>query len=357
MKPTFLTPHFSPLSSDQSLDRSGMSQHLKSWSDQVQRGWKNGSQITDQAQPPRLLVWAGMGGSAIGGDFCASLFHERSTFPLLVHRGGTLPTWLGNEDRLIAVSFSGNTAETMYAAERAYKRGVAVDVLTSGGKLAQWAVEQGIKPWIVPGGRPPRTALGDLFAFAFGTCCARGWLKEVEGELEETREIIRQRTDEFSLPPSGSSSPLASLQQILSERLAMVYSWGRLIPVARRWACQFNENAKLPAHWGELPEMNHNEVVAYFKDSPGAKKYAVIFLNDPDGENEMQQRVDCTSRMAREVGWETMVVEPSAKTPIAKMLELTVMGDWLSYWMALARGIDPTPITPIDQLKIMMESR
>ncbi|HEB85255.1 MAG TPA: hypothetical protein ENI92_09695 [Bacteroidetes bacterium] len=338
---------------DSSVDRSGMRQNLLDWPLQVRRSLRQGRRYGENtpSPPPRVLLWVGMGGSAIGGDLCASLAASHAPFPLVVHRGGPLPAWVGPEDRLLLVSFSGGTAETLATAEEAVARKVPCDVLTSGGRLEKWAAGQGLEAWKVPGGRPPRAALGDLFATAWGALAARGWCRLGEEEETDALAALEGITKACSVEPGEDSHPLAGLLTGLHTRLPMVYGTGRLGAAAHRWATQINENAKRPAHWGVLPEMNHNEVVAYIEGSEWARRGSLLLLVDPDSPDDVQTRARVTLEIARDAGWWTWRTSPAAATPLGRLLETVALGDWLSFWMALEAGVDPTPIAPIDRLK------
>ncbi len=334
------------------IDKSNMYDFIKSWPLQFKRSYDAGFKIgsSEKIDPPRALVWAGMGGSAIGGDLIATLASRRAEFPVIVHRGGLMPEWIGKDDRVVLVSFSGNTAETLDAAIEAGKRGASIDLLTSGGKIESWGKEQGITIWKVEGGRPPRAALGDLFGFALGVLSGRGWIKVSEEEVLEAIDVLNQINSVLGETPTDKEYH-GGLADLISERFPMIYGTGCFAAVARRWACQFNENSKIPAHWGELPEMNHNEVVAYVDDSKWADKGFVMILEDPDSPEDILKRVDVTLTLAEEAGWAAMKVAPASDNPVARMLELISTGDWMSYWAALSQQIDPTPIGPIDALK------
>lgn len=339
---------------DESVDKSGMKALIESWGVQVERSFKAGLEkggSTEVPEAPRALIWAGMGGSAIGGDYCAALASDSAPFPILVHRGGPLPEWVGERDRIVLVSFSGNTAETLDTAEQALSRKCGIDVLTSGGKLADWAKENNIDPWMIEGNRPPRAALGDSFAYAYGVLCGRRWCKIEVAELEEMDAVLAGAGSVLGDPPLGGDHPLAEVFPSLESKMPMIYGTGILAPVARRWANQINENSKLPAHWGVLPEMNHNEVVAYTEDSEWAGKGVVIILEDQDAPVDVLKRIDATRSLAEEAGWDAVVLGLNTQFKLGRMLALTVMGDWLSYWMAVGNGVDPTPIGPIDKLK------
>ncbi len=344
---------------DLSADSAGMKSLIESWPEQLERSFAAGFEIgkNSRVRAPRVLLWAGMGGSAIGGDFIGSMLAHTAPFPVIVHRGGTLPGWVGGEDRAILASYSGNTAETLDAAEALLARGTALDLLTSGGALKAWGKAHDLPAWTVPGGRPPRSALGDLFGTALGVLTGRGWADSTEGEVAETVEKLRTVTAVLSTPPAVPDHPLAPILELCEGRLPMIYGTGRLVSAAHRWATQLNENAKLPAHWGELPEMNHNEVVAYVEGTEWAKRAAVLLLVDPDSPDDVRKRAGVTLEIARNAGYPAMQVPvPDTNRPaLETLLTAAVFGDWVSLWMALKRGVDPTPIAPIDRLKAALE--
>lgn len=343
---------------DSVADKHGMHAQISSWADQVQRGWLVGKKIGEEnpAPIPKALIWVGMGGSAIGGDFCAALAEDHAKFPIHVHRGGKLPAWVDKDCHVLLVSFSGNTAETLETAEEAVERGCSIDALTSGGKLEKFVEEKGVTPWRIPGDRPPRTALGDIFSFAYGAMCGRGWVFTDNEDVREAVMILQQAGEILKNPPT-EENPLYSMLEMFKDRYAMIYGTGRMLPVARRWACQINENAKRPAHWGELPEMNHNEVVAYKEDSPWGEKGAVMILLDPNSPDDIKLRSEVTVELAEQCGWTVGILEPSSKSHFARILELSLIGDWLSHWMALSDRIDPTPIPTIDKLKSVLDAK
>jgi len=343
---------------NRSVDGSGMYENILLWPEQVRRsftaGYETGAATT--APTPRTLVWAGMGGSAIGGDFVAAMTRDHASFPILVHRGGRLPHWVGPEDRALLVSFSGNTAETLDAAEESRKREVALDLLTSGGRLEQWGGEQNLPVLKVPGGRPPRAALGDLFAASLGLLAGRGWAPVTRDHIEDTVSALNSINDANNGAPGDAKHPCAPFLDLFADRLPMIYGTGSMVPVARRWANQLNENAKRPAHWGELPEMNHNEVVAYLEGTPWGERSGLVFLVDPESPADVLKRVDITLNLAEKAGWKGEILHAKGKSPVERLLTTTLLGDWVSYWAAIGAGVDPTPIPTIDALKAALDA-
>lgn len=341
------------------VDRDDMHADIVSWPDQVRDGWTQGRAAAREfprETSPDGVLWCGMGGSAIGGDFLAALASPRAPYPLQVHRGGPLPAWTNERTLVILASYSGATAETLAIAREAMDRGCRLAALTSGGTLAKLADRERIERWPVRPGRMPRAALGEMFATALGAFHQHEWLSTDTAAFEECLRVLEQLTAPYAQLP-GDDHPLSDSLASLLDRRPMVYASGILRPVARRWANQFNENAKRAAQWGELPEMNHNEVVAYRERGSAGERYAVFLLDDPFAPDDVRARIPVTLELARRAGFAAHRVQPDGEHDLTRLLAAAVRGDWLSYWLALAHGIDPSPIPAIDTLKLELKRR
>jgi glucose/mannose-6-phosphate isomerase len=172
-----------------------------------------------------------------------------------------------------------------------------------------------------------------------------------EEDVQSTVSALQDITLACRSVPEKEDHPLFDILRMFEGRLPMVYGTGMLRPAARRLAAQMNENAKLPAHYGELPEMNHNEVVGLIDGSPWAKRTVLLILADPDSPGDVLRRVEVTRDIARDAGFEAEIFLQEGGTPLMRLLATVVIGDWISYWSAVGRGVDPTPIEPIDRLK------
>jgi glucose/mannose-6-phosphate isomerase len=339
-------------------DTKNMLDDLLSWPAQVRTGWEQGraaAKLHPNAPFPKHVVWAGMGGSAIGGDFLTGLLGSEARYPLTVHRGGPLPAWVGKGTAVILASYSGNTAETLATAEEAIANGCTIYALTSGGKLAEMANEHGWEEWTVHGGRMPRAALGEAFGTALGAFKQHGWIDIDSSAYNETVDSLEQFNKILSRDPSEPAHPLHTLLDACLNKHPMIYGSGLFVPVARRWSAQINENSKRAAQWGVMPEMNHNEVVPYVEGGEWGKYYTVMILDDPAAQADVRKRIPITAELAKKAGWSAQVIAPKTESQLAQMLELTLLGDWLSYWLALAQGVDPSPIPTIMELKARLE--
>ncbi len=294
------------------------------------------------------VVVAGMGGSAISGDLLRSLLAGTSGVPVQVCRDYRLPAGVTGRSLLVAISYSGNTEETLSAYRAARRTGCRFCAITSGGRLARSARRSGVPVIPVPPGLPPRAALGHLLASLL-VCVERlgltpGWGKA----LGETVSLLAGRR-------RGWLATARRTAGVLEDRLPLVYSTARLLdPVADRWRCQLNENAKVLCHSSVLPEHNHNEIVGL--GAPGflRGRTVIIGLLDRSTHRRVEQRLRHTLRITRGAYARYVGLRSEGRSTLARMMSLIMLGDLTSVELAARRGVDPMPVERIDELKRRM---
>ena len=303
----------------------------------------------------RHVVVTGLGGSAIGGDFARCLMDEYGRVPLLVNRDYTLPDYVGPHTLVIALSYSGNTEETLSAYAEAKEAGAQIAVVTSGGKLHALAGADGYPVANVPGGQPPRSATGYMFFPLLGFLKRFNLLRrDLTADIEET--FARLDAMETALGPDVpvAQNPAKQLALALLGKLPVVYgSQGYRGAVAVRWKGQFNENAKQAAFANALPEQNHNEILAWTLAQRQAQNWAVIFLRDPEETTRtprIARRVEVTKSL---LGEATTLHEVWAegRSLLARLFTLAYFADFLTVYLAYLNVICPTDIGSIDHLK------
>ncbi len=304
-----------------------------------------------EGRPPRALLALGMGGSAAAGDLVQGLCHEAAAFPVQVVRGYTVPAWVGPETLVVASSYSGQTEETLAALEGARRREARVVVLTSGGALGEWARRDGL-PWVrLPSGYPPRAALAFLLMPLVVLLDRWGAVPGGPAAREEAVRVVAALGGELAPEVPAAENPAKTLAAALAGHLPVVYGTDLTGPVAYRWRTQLEENAKVLALSGVLPEMNHNAIEAWDGDARSAR--AVVILRDA-GEHP---RVARRARLTRELlGARAPVREVWARGEgrLARLLSLVLHGDWTSYYLALLRGVDPWAVEALEAFKRRM---
>ncbi|HEY6101967.1 MAG TPA: bifunctional phosphoglucose/phosphomannose isomerase [bacterium] len=291
---------------------------------------------------PTAVVTLGLGGSGIGGDLLRSVLADEAPFPVVGAKDYRVPAFLGKNTLALACSYSGATEETLTAYEDASSAGASCVVITSGGELLERARRRGHPAVVVPKGLPPRAALAYLFIPMLAVLHSAGALRSFESEVREAERLEAGR----------HGSVAEALAGRLIGKIPVIYSATPFLePVAQRWKDQFNENAKTFAVWNTFPELNHNETVGWGLDASLARTIHVIVLHDRAQPARLSQRVAITKEIAfhRAGGLDEFTSEGEHK--LTRLLSLILLGDLVSWNLAIKRSIDPTPVAVIDQLK------
>jgi glucose/mannose-6-phosphate isomerase len=300
----------------------------------------------------RQIVVAGMGGSAIGGDLLVALVTPECPIPIFVNRSYDLPTFVNGPDTLvIGASHSGNTEETLSAIEQAHARGASLLAITTGGELARLCSEWGAPVLRFAYNSQPRAALGYSFIPLLNLLCQLGLIEDKTAALNEAVHVMHDWQVEIGPTSPLSNNPAKRLAGQLVERMPVIYGAGLMAPVARRWKTQFNENSKAWAFFEELPELNHNAVVGYEMSERIREWATVVFVRSRYDSPRIQARWRITRELLIREGVGSDQVYARGQSRLAQMLSLIHFGDLVSVYLALATGIDPTPVTPIAYLK------
>ncbi len=289
------------------------------------------------------LVVCGMGGSAIGGDLAAVAFGNRLSRPLTTERGYELPACMLPDQAVLCSSYSGDTEETIACYEAAEALGARRIVATTGGELADAARRDRVPVIGLPSGLQPRSAVGYLFTTAAEVAALVGAAPGIRTEIDSSAAHL-----------GDAGGPLIELAAKLAERLEgsipVIYGADLTVPVALRWKTQLNENAKLPAFSGELPEADHNEIVGW-QGAREAGRFSAVFIGDRDQHPRVRQRLELTADLVEPDAVAIAHVETEGESRTERLLWAVMLGDILSLQLAARRGVDPSLIEPIDRLK------
>lgn len=304
--------------------------------------------------PPKNIIVAGMGGSAICGELLKD--YARGTFPIPidVNKEYSLPAYADKNSLVFIISYSGETEESLSVLLEAIKRRCMIFCVSSGGKLLDFA-EKLSKPYLqVPSGMPPRAALPYLFSPLIITLEKMRLLTNVRREFSKTVKILKKVSIE--------NSPKKQLEDNLSKKLALnignsipvIYGFGIYRSVAQRFKQQFNENSKVPAKWEFFPELNHNEIVGWERAKKIAKHFLLIFIRDKKESEEIRYRIEATKNLL-DKHFKVFEVWSEGNAKLARMFSTICLSDFASVYLALLRGVDPTPVKTITVLKERMQ--
>jgi glucose/mannose-6-phosphate isomerase len=329
--------------SDQLTDILAIPEHLR---DAL---WKVESAGLDPWDSPGGIIVAGMGGSAIGGELARAVLGDHASRPLITARAYGLPSWTTNETTVVCASYSGNTEETLTCYEAAGVIGARRVVVTAGGKLAELARADGVPVIPVAGGYQPRHAVAYFTVAVLEVAALAGVGPRMNSEIDVAADHLEELVIEWG-PDGSDASEAKALARALDGTVPVIAGAGLTTAIAVRWKTQINENAKCPAYAQELPEMDHNEIEGW--SSIGELgRFSAVFLDDDDTHPRVKDRMDLTARLIRPGAVAVHRVNSRGRTTVERVFSLVLLGDLVSLYLAILRGVDPEPVELLDALK------
>jgi glucose/mannose-6-phosphate isomerase len=300
------------------------------------------------------VTFCGMGGSAVSGDIVRSVFLERLGLPVEVNRSPVLPEHCGSHTLVVCSSYSGNTAETLAAFRSALKRGCRVLVVSSGGTIGEEATDAGVANVRVPSGYQPRAALGHLGFASLSALEIMGILPPLAGDVDEAVAEVEAVLAAMGPGVPTADNPAKTLAMRIGDRCPVIWGADGIGSVAAaRWKTQMNENGKLPAFWSSMSELDHNEVVGW--TAPFGERLFVVGLRHDGEDPQLPPRFPLSYDIVRAAGGEVEEVYAHGNSALARLISLIIVGDLTSVYLAIGRGVDPTPVPVIERLKAALE--
>ena len=311
--------------------------------------WKVESAGLDPWDSTDGLVVAGMGGSAIGGRLSRAILGDHASRPSLGARAYGLPPWTTHDTTVLCASYSGDTEETLACFEAAGVIGARRVVVTSGGRLAEMARSEGVPVLPVAGGFQPRAAVAYMTVAVLEVAALCGVSSRLNSEIDVAADHLEALVEEWG--PEGAEDNLAKgLARRLHGTVPVIAGAGLTTPIAYRWKTQVNENAKMPAYALELPELDHNEIEGWGSAADHGR-FSAVFLDDADTHPRVRERIDITAEVIAPGAANVLRAESRGQTAVERVFSLVLLGDLVSLYLAVLRGVDPEPVALIGQLK------
>lgn len=300
------------------------------------------------------VVYAAMGGSALA----ASLIH---TWPMLpipfeVVRDYTLPQYVDKNTLVVVSSYSGNTEETLSALEDAETRGAQIAVIAGGGKLKQYAEEKKYLLALLPKVDQPRYAVLYNYRALLDILAIANVIKEEDfkEELEHVASDLTRKAITWGPDVMIADNPAKQIAQELMGKSVVIYGGPKMAPAAYKWKISINENAKQIAWTNQLPEFNHNEFIGWSKQ-PVEKPYVIVDLRSDLEHPRVQKRFEITERLLSGMRPSPIVVNVEGDTILEQLLWAINFGDFVSLYLALLNGLNPSPVDLVENFKKAMD--
>lgn len=297
------------------------------------------------------LVVAGMGGSAVGGLLLRDWLMQTSRVPIVVSRDYSLPGFVGRDTLLFAVSYSGGTEEALSAFEEGKAKGAKMVAFTSGGELEKRARTSRIVVYKLPAGFQPRAAIAHQFFTLAVAARKAGITQDSWWEVREAIDVLKTLREEMRPETPQRSNPAKKLAEELRGYVPLVYGSRIHEAVAYRWNTQLNENGKSPAGSSFIPEAFHNAIVAGEADKELLKTVCAVFLLDPAEGKHLAAKTRRFRDIIKPSFGKVLEVQARGEGRLARMLSALYVGDYVSAYLGVLYGKDPSTVESIDRLK------
>ena len=302
----------------------------------------------DSIDCPSGMVVCAMGGSAIGGDLAAAVAGDDARRQIRVNRDYRPGAGFGPDAFVLAASYSGDTEETLECFEAASRTGAVMAAATTGGALARRAGSAGVPTIELPPGLQPRAAVGYMLVSALWCAQRAGASPPLGDAVVRAAAKLEARAREWSPDGPDEALPKALARSLLGTT-PVIYGAELTAAVARRWKCQLNENAKVPAFFAELPEACHNEICGW--EPAHRARLSAVFLDDHATHPRTRRRMELMADEVRAAGVPIVTVPSAGGTRCERLLTQVMLGDLMSVYTAVLNGVDPTPVDQIGRLK------
>ena len=338
------------------FDPQDMNAAIEALGANLQSGWQLGlQQVVPEVRSLKQIAICGMGGSAIGGDFTTAYLAKQLPVPVVAHRNYGLPGWArGPETLVICSSHSGNTEETLSSFNEALQRECSLMSICTRGKLAELSKENGKICWIFDHVGQPRTAIGWTVGLLLALFFRLGLIEDQAAAVKEAAAVLADGITKLGKESPVSSNPAKRLAGQLLERNIVIYGAGETEVIARRWKSEINELAKAWAAFEGIPEMNHNALAGLRHPESLYEHSLAIFLRSDFDHERNRKRIQYSQGFFLEAGVGVDSVQARGEGKLAQMFSLLQFGDYVSYYLALEYGEDPTPIEVLNELKRLL---
>jgi glucose/mannose-6-phosphate isomerase len=307
-----------------------------------------------ELERPENVVFMGVGGSAIVGDLVADYVRDIVDIPLTVLRSMRLPAHVDKRTLFVAVSYSGETPETLSVLDQAIDRAARVVTISSGGQLLSKSERHKLPFLRVPSGLLPRVALPELFAASIFVLGSAAILKDTPRLLSEARKSVAKQVDNVKPTVPRDKNGAKQMAETLVDKLPLIIGGEEDSSVLRRFKNELNENSKMPAFCYTLPEALHDDVEGLKALKTLANVQPIFLLNESwlPGQKRTQERLNS---LLAQLGFpRALDFVGLGHDRLSRLLTAVTFGDYVSVYLAALRDVDPSEMSLIREFRKVM---
>ena len=303
------------------------------------------------------VVFGGMGGSGIVGDIVSDYCREWAEVPISVCRALRIPKFVGKRTLFVAISYSGETRETLGQFGQAKSAGARIIAITSGGKLLSLAKEEGMAYLRVPSDLLPRVALPELTAAVFFVMGSAGLLPDASRLLPEAAKSLSDLNTKVKPTVPSRQNDAKQMAQALVDRLPLIIGDETYGSVLRRFKNELNENSKMPAICHTIPEGYHDDIEGLRELGKLAKPQPILLRtrNEMEGQNRTREQL---ALLLSNLGFPPVLeFAGNGNDELSQLLTATTFADYVSVYLAILRGVDPSELRFIPRFREAMRGQ
>lgn len=337
----------------QALDKGNIFDAIGAQPDQLRRNYADTMRqdiVAEDGVGIANIVLCGMGGSALSANILKNWLYDNLVVPFEIVRGDNIPDYVSPDSLVIISSYSGNTEETLACYREAMGQNARMVVLSAGGELAKLAKQNGQTLLELPAHDQPRLA---VFAGLKALACVFEDMRlvattDLRGQLINTADYLDEI--KFAMSPDNDTDNRAmQIAEKVAGKVALVYGGPSLGSAAYKWKINLNENGKQLAFYNTYPELDHNEFQGWL--IPAEKSLVSIQLESDLDSDHMKKRMAATTQLLGEFGFNPIIVKAEGKTYIDQLLSTILLGDYVSAYVGILNGVDPSPVELVEKLK------
>lgn len=327
----------------QAIDKRNMLRLINELPEQCETalGMARGYNIDALDVHPACVFFTGVGDSGLAADMAAAVLAEQATIPIVANHGGRLPNYVGENSLVIVVDYSGKNQSEIRCLREAKRRGARVICVTSGGKLLEEAVKEEIKTIKVPPGQLHRLAIGYLFVPLIVIAEKLGIVQGQIEKLSHAIKLMKNVREGFRFENPLARNIAKQTAQALFQKLVVIYGASDYREaVACRWKTQIDANSKRLAFAGAFLDLAICEMSGWESVSDRPNEFGIVILRDPEDRGEIADLIEASEKNLEPFG--VIRVDTRGASAMEKLLYGVYMGDFVSYYLALLNGNNPS---------------
>ncbi|MBU4360662.1 hypothetical protein KKC16_00400 [Patescibacteria group bacterium] len=333
-----------------SLDKSGMAEHILDLPKQIQETWQKARQIDfpNDWDDVQNICLCGMGGSAVANNLVSNLPQLDRKIPMYVARGYEIPGWVQENSLVILTSHSGATKETISAFKYAADAEAKIFIVAERGQIEKLGTKEKAIVFDYNTKAPPRASLGYQLGAVFG---ALEKLHILNYDLTNAIKLLEKMNNKLKPEIKTKENFAKHLAFSAFDHLPVMIGSGILKSVVWRWKTQINENANQFAFTEFLPEAMHNAIQGLDLPTRFQDDLIYFILQNTFDKPELINQFDKLKSVLQEKNIRYEIIEAEGEDVFSQKLSTLIIGDWVSYYLAILNNVDPTPVETITALK------